>query len=450
VLKYNIKSKENDEVTLEVEVQNTEVKEELKKTFNDISYKVKIPGFRKGKIPRNILEMHFGKEYFFEKTAEELIEKTYYDAILQSKIEPIDRPNIKIIQIEEEKPLIYEVKVKVKPEVKIGSLDEIEVKKEKVNILEKDVDAEISRMQEGQAKFNLVEGRKAKAGDFLVVDSESFTEGKPLENSKMSKQLIELGKSMTPEISKQLIGSSAGEEKDVIIKVPDDSKEKEMAGKEIVHKIKVLEIKEKELPEINDELAQKLGDFKDLNEFKDSVKNNLEKRAENISKNNFEKDLLNKVTDACEVNIPDILINREIDFMIKSLEDDLKRSNATLDDYLKSIKTDESKLREEYKMVAERRVKQELIVDKIAKIQDISANDEEVKEKIVEIAKDIKQDPIKVEATFKKNNNIEGIKETIKREKIFNYLSKQINKKNKVKKNTKKTDVKTETSKKEE
>ena len=449
VLKYKIKSKENDEVTLEVEVENSEVKEELAKTFNSVSYKVKIPGFRKGRIPRNILEMHFGKEYFYEKTAEELIEKTYYDAVVQSKIEPVDRPNIKIIQIEEEKPLIYEIKVMVKPEVKIGSLKKIEVKKDKASVLKKDVDDEISRMQESLAKFKTLENRKVLSGDFLVIDSESFIGGKPLEKSKVNKQLIELGKNTAKEISEKLIGCSVGDEKEVVIKIPKDSKDKEFAGKDITHKIKILEIKEKELPEINDDFAKKFGNFKNLDEFKISIKENLMKRAEDISKNNYEKELLSKVTEVSEVNIPDVMVKREIDFMVKSLENDLKTKNVSLEDYLKSINADEKKLREEYKLVAERRVKQELILDKLANEQKITVSEEEIKNKIEEIAKEIKQDPIKVEATFKKNKSIEGLKETIKREKIFDYIGKQIKNDSKEKSSSEKVEKKKDKLKKE-
>ena len=428
MLKYKIKKHDNDKVILEVEIEKSEVKTELNKTCNDLSYKVKIPGFRKGKIPRNILEMHLTKEYLHEKTADELIEKTYYDAIKQSKIEPIDRPNVKVIQIEEEKPLIYEITVKVKPEVKIGSFDKIKVKKEVVKILKKDVDDEILRMQESQAKLIITKDRKAKEGDFLIIDSESFIDGTPLKDGKMSKQLIELGKNNSPEINKKLVGSSIGEEKDVVIKVPKDSKDKELAGKDITYKIKILEIKEKELPEINNDFVKNFGNYKDMDEFKKSIKENLKIKAENISRNNYEKELINKVEEVCEVKVPEVLVDREVNYMIKTLEEDLKTKNISLEDYLISIKADESKLKKEYKTVAEKRVKKELILDKIAKDQKIEATDNELKKKIEEIAKDIKQNPIKVEATFKKNNNLDGLKETIRREKIFEYISKQINK----------------------
>lgn len=428
MLKYKIKKHENNEVILEVEIEKSEVKTELDKTCNDLSYKVKIPGFRKGKIPRNILEMHLTKEYLYEKTADELIEKTYYDAIKQSKIEPIDRPNVKVIQIEEEKPLIYEITVKVKPEVKIGSFDKIEVKKDIVKILKKDVDSEILRMQESQAKLIITKDRKAKEGDFLIIDSESFVDGVPLKDGKMNKQLIELGENNSPEINKKLVGCSIGDEKNIVIKVPENSKDKELAGKAITYKIKILEIKEKELPEINDDFAKNFGNYKDLNEFKKSIKENLKNRAENISKNNYESELINKVEEVCEVKVPEVLVDREVNYMIKTLEEDLKTKNISLEDYLKSIKADESKLKKEYKSVAEKRVKKELILDKIAKDQKIEVTDEELKKKIEEIAKDLKQDPIKVEATFKKNNNLNGLKETIRREKIFEYISKQIKK----------------------
>jgi len=436
MLKYNIKKQENDEVVMEVEVEESEVKAELNKTFNDLSYKVKIPGFRKGKIPRNILEMHLGKEYFYEKTAEELIDKTYYDAVTQSKIEPIDRPNVKIVQIEEGKPLVYEITVKVKPEVKIGPLDKIEVKKETVKILQKDIDEELSRMMESQAKLNNIEGAKAKEGHFLVIDSESFVDGKPLKEGKMSKQLIELGESNSPEINKALIGSSVGDEKDVVIKIPKDSQDKELAGKDVTYKVKILEIKEKELPEINDDFIKKFGNYNNVDEFKEAIKENLKNRAENINKNNYERELINKVAEASEVKVPDVLIDREVDYMIKTLEDDLKTKNITMEDYLKNINADQNKLKKEYRIVAEKRVKQELVIDKIAKEQNIEIKEEEVKKKIEEIAKDIKQDPVKVEATFKKNNNYGGLKETIRREKIFAYIS------NNIKKSTAKKEVK--------
>ena len=272
MLKHKIKKQENNEVVLEVEIEASEVKTEFNKTLNDLSYKVKIPGFRKGKIPHNILEMHLGKEYLYEKTAEELIDKTYYNAIKQSEIEPIDRPNVKVIKIEEGKPFTYEVTVKVMPVVKIGSFDKIIVKKEAVKITKKDVDRELLRFQESQSKLINIKDRKAKEDDFLLIDSESFVDGELLKDGKMSNQLIELGKNNSPEINTQLLGSSIGEEKDVVIKIPKDSKDKELAGKDITYKIKILEIKEKELPEINDELIVKLGNHKNLDEFKKSIK----------------------------------------------------------------------------------------------------------------------------------------------------------------------------------
>ncbi|MEA1939489.1 MAG: trigger factor [Candidatus Caldatribacteriota bacterium] len=426
MIDYKIKEQKDGEVTLEVKVDNSKVKDELNNTYNNSSSKVKIPGFRKGKIPRNILNMHLGKEYFYKIASEELIKKTYYEAIEKSKIEPIDRPDIKIVQIEEDKPLIYEIKVKVRPEVKIGDLSKITVKKEINKIKTDDVNNELKRLQENKAELKVKKGGKTKENDFILFDSESFIDGKELDNSKMKDQLMQLGKNTPPEIIKELIGCSEGEEKEIEIRIPKDGKDDKFAGKSVVHKIKIKEIKEKELPEMNDEFAKKLGSYKNLDDFKKALKKDLEKREENDSKTKYENDLMDEVSEICEVKIPDVLIDREIDYMIKSLEEDLKRKNMNLKDYLKSIKADENKLRKEYKEVAEKRVKNELILDKISKDEKIEASEKDVKKRIKDIAEEIKQDALKVEASFKKNNTIGNLKETIKRKKVIDFLSKKI------------------------
>ncbi|GAG36694.1 unnamed protein product, partial [marine sediment metagenome] len=233
-----------------------------------------------------------------------------------------------------------------------------------------------------------------------------------------------------------LIGCSAGDEKEIKILVPKDVKDKKIAGKEITYKVKVIEIKEKELPELNKDFVKTVGDFKTLDDFKKDIKDKLEKQVEMVNKNNYEGKLLEKVTDICEVKVPKVLIEREMDYMMKSLEDDLKSKNLSLEDYYKSIKTDEEKVKKEYGIVAEKRIKQELVLDKISQVENLQVTEKEVKDKIKILAKEMKQDPLKVEATLKKNNNLDGLKESIKREKVINFLNKQtktINSKKEVK-----------------
>jgi trigger factor len=426
MVKVEITKQKENELKLKVEMDKLKVNSNLDKVYNDASYQIKIPGFRKGRIPKNILNLHLGKEYFYEKTAEKLIPECYLEAINKNNIQPINQPEIKVIQIEEDKPLIFEATVQVKPEVKLGSFDEISIQKEDIKVTNTDVNNEIKRIQENLAKLKIVKGRQAKEGDFLVVDSVGYIEEKVVEGSKVEKQIIQLGKNIPPEFNKKLIGCSAGDEKEINILFPKDVKDKKIAGKEIIYKVKVIEIKEKELPELNVDFVKTVGNYKNLDDFKKDIKDKLEKQIETLNKNNYERKLLEKVTDICEVKVPKVLIEREMEYMIKSLEDDLKPKGLSLQDYYKSIKTDEEKVKKEYEIVAEKRIKQELVLDKISQVENLQVNEKEVKDKIKTLAKEMKQDPLKVEATFKKNNNLDGLKESIKREKVINFLNKKV------------------------
>lgn len=433
MVKVEIEKQNENEVKLKIETDKLEVNNHLDKVYNDVSYQIKIPGFRKGRIPKNILNLHLGKEYFYDKTAEKLIPECYLEAINKNNIQPIDQPEIKVIQIAEDKPLIFEATVQVKPEVKLGSFDKISIQKEDVKVTNTDVNNEIRRIQENFAKLKIVTSRQAKEGDFLVVDSVGYIEGKVVDGSKVEKQMIQLGKNTPPEFNKKLIGCSAGDEKEIKILVPKDIKDKKITGKEITYKVKIIEIKEKELPEINVDFVKTVGNYKNLADFKKDIKDKIEKQLETLNKNNYESKLLEKVADICEVKVPKILIEREVEYMMKSLEEDLKSKDLSLEDYYKSIKADEEKVKKEYEVVAEKRIKQELVLDKIRQVENIQATEKEVKDKIETIAQELKQDPLKVEATFKKNNNLDGLKESIRREKIIDFLNKKVNLKKEVK-----------------
>jgi len=428
MVKVEIKKQKDNEIKLNIEMDKVKVNSSLDKVYNDTSYQVKIPGFRKGRIPKNILNLHLGKEYFYDKTAEKLIPESYLEAINKNNIHPINQPEIKVIQIEEDKPLIFEATVQIKPEVKLGSFDKITIQKEDVKVESTDVNNEIKRIQENLAKLKVVKDRKAKKGDLLVINSEGYIEGKEIEGSKVEKQNIQLGGDIPPEFNNKLIGCSAGEEKEIKILIPMDVKDNKIAGKEITYKVKVIEVKEKELPELNDDFLKVVGDYKTLDDFKKDIRDKLKKQIEMINKNNYEHKLLEKVTEVCEVKVPKVLIEREAGYMIKSLEDDLKSKDLSLKDYYKSIKTDEEKVKKEYEIVAEKRIKQELVLDKISQVENLKVTEKEVKDKIEALAKEMKQDALKVEATFKKNNNLDGLKESIKREKVINFLNTQIKK----------------------
>ena len=426
MVKAEIKKQKENEVTLKIETDKLQVNNKLDKVYNDVSYQIKIPGFRKGRIPKNILNLHLSKEYFYEKTAEELIPDCYIEAVKKIDIQPINQPEIKVIQIVEDKPLIFEATVQIRPEVKLGSFNKISIQKEDVKVTKTDVNNEIKRTQENLAKLKIVKGRKAKEGDFLVVNSVGYIEGKVMEGSMVEKQIIQLGKNIPPEFNKNLVGCLEGDEKEIKVLVPKDVKDKKIAGKEIKYKVEIIEIKEKELPELNEDFAKTVGNYKTLDDLKKDIKDRLVKQVGMVNKNNYERKLFEKITEVCEVKVPKILIVREVEYMMKSLEDDLKSKDLSLQDYYTSIKTDEEKVKKEYEIVAEKRIKQELVLDKISQVEKIQVTEKEVKDKIKTIAKEMKQDPLKVEATFKKDKSLDGLKESLKREKIINFLNDKI------------------------
>ena len=431
MVKVKIKKQEKNEINLEIEVDQAEVASQLEKVYNDLSYRVKIPGFRQGKIPKNILNLHLGKEYFYQKAAESIIPQSYLDAVKEVNIEPIEQPRINITQIEEDKPLIYEVTVQVKPEVKIGSLKDIKIKREDQKITEEDIENEIKRIQESHAVLKVVNDRLAREGDFLVIDAEAYLDGKPIEYGKWEKQLIQLGKSAIKEFNEKLVGCQPGEEREIKIVLPPKDEpggepDKEAKEKEVLYKIKILEIKEKELPELNDDFAKTIGEFSDLKDLKDKIGQELNRQMERINQSNFEQKLLEKVADICEVEIPNVLVEREINYLLKSLEEDLKSQKMSLPDYYKSINSNEEEVRKEYEVVAEKRIKEELILDKIAQEIGLEVSEEEIKDKVKTIAEKMEQDPLKVEANLKKNNNWEGLRENIRREKTIEYITKQV------------------------
>ena len=426
MVKVEIEKQKENEVKLKIEMDKVEVNNHLDKVYTDTSYQVKIPGFRKGRVPKNILNLHLSKEYFYEKTAEKLIPDSYLEAVKKTNIQPIDQPEIKVIQIEEDKPFIFEATVQVKPEVKLGSFDKIIIQKEDIKVTDGDVKNEITRIRENLAKLKVVKDRKAKKSDFLVINSQGYIDEKEIEGSKVEKQIIQLGENIPPEFNNQLIGCSAGDEKEIKILVPEDAKDKKISGKEIKYTVKIVEIKEKELPELNEDFLKTVGNYKTIDEFNKGIKDKLEKQMEMVNNNNYEHKLLEKITEICEVKVPKVLIEREVEYMMKTLEDDLKSKDLSLQDYYKSIKTDEEKVKKEYEIVAEKRIKQELVLDEISQVEKIQVTDKEVKDRIKTIAKEMKQDPLKVEATFKKNNNLDGVKESIKREKIISFLNNKV------------------------
>lgn len=418
--------KENNKVEITVTVEIEKVQQEFNNTYRELSQKVKIPGFRTGRIPINILEMNLGKEYIDQQVAEKLIKDSYNEAIDKSELDPIDVPKIDLVQTDKEKPFIYKMILEVKPEFEIPKLDDITVEKTIPKITEEDINSDLEKIRESHGKLKDVSDRESKIGDFLIADFETFVDNNPVKDGKKEKQMIQLGENTPPEFNNNLVGLKPGDEKDVVVKAPEDISDKKIAGKEITYKIKISDIKEKELPPLDDDFAKSAGEYKNLDELKQHIKKQLEERVKYQAENEFNDNLMEKVAEKTNIEVPEVLIDKQVERMLNNLKEDLKNRNMTLEDYYKIIKADEEKVKKEYKVIAEKQVKKELIIDKIIEDDKISATEEDINKKIEEIAESTNQKTLKVRAMFEKNNTMDNLKEQIKIEKVIEKLSMQV------------------------
>lgn len=419
--------KENNKIELTVTVELEKVQQEFNETYRMLSQKVRIPGFRSGRIPINILEMNLGKEYIDQQVAEKIVKDTYDKAINESHLDPIDVPKIDLLQVDKTKPMIYKMILEVKPEFEIPDLKDVSVEKIKPEVTEKEVEEDLERIRESHGKLKTVEGRKSKQGDFLVLDYETFVDGKPLPDGKKENQILQLGDRIPPEFNANLIEMNAGEEKEIKMKIPVDARDIKIAGKEIDYHVKISSIKERELPELNDDFAKNAGEYNSLDDLKEHIRKQLNERKKYQNDSEFNDMLLEKVAEKCVFDVPEVLIERQVENMMNNLKEDLQKSNMSLDDYYKMIKADENKVKSEYRTIAVHQIKKELIVDKIIQDGKITATNEDIENRINEIAESTNQKALKVRAMFEKNQTLSNLEEQIKREKALEILSGRVN-----------------------
>ena len=420
---------------MSVKVENTENKNEVKLTFTIEAEKFDeamkkvyaktakyftIPGFRKGKAPMNIVEQHYGSEIFYEDTFNELVPDIYDEAIKENKIEAVSRPDIDITQMGKGKELIFTAIVQTKPEVELGKYKGIELKKIEYNVSDKDVEHELGHMAEHNARLITVEDRPVEKGDIAVIDFEGFLDGKPFEGGKAEKHELEIGSNtFIPGFEDQVIGMKVDEEKDLNVTFPEDYFSKDLAGKPVVFKVKLHEIKKKELPKMDDEFAKDVSEFDTLEELKNSIKDRLQKENDEKAKYETEDAAIKAVCDNVKLDIPSGMIETEIDNMLKDTEQRLQYQGLTLEQYYKLIGKPETVLRDEMKETAEKNVKSRLVIEAIIKAEDIKPDEEKVEEKLKEMAKGYG----KTEEEMLKNTYLKDyITENMKVEKVINFI----------------------------
>ncbi len=414
------KTDKKNEVKLSFTIEASKFEEAIQKVYVKSAKYFNIPGFRKGKAPYKIVEKQYGAQIFYEDAFNEVAGEVYEKELTDAKIEAVSRPEIDIIQMEKGKDLIFTAVVQTKPEVTLGKYKGIELKKVEYNVEEKDIDHEIGHMQERNARLVNVEDRPVEKDDTTVIDFEGFVDGVAFEGGKAENHELVIGSNtFIPGFEDQIIGMKIGEEKDINVTFPEEYFSKDLAGKAAVFKVKLHEIKKKELPEVDDEFAKDVSEFDTIKELKASIKEKLEEENKNKAKYETEEEAIKTVCDNTEIDIPSGMVETETDNMIKDIEQRLMYQGLNFAQYLQMMGKTEEDMRNEMKEQAERQVKTKLVLEAIVVAEKIEATDEEIKAKLEEMAtmygKDVKE--------LESNASLKAyVAESVKTEKAISFI----------------------------
>ena len=416
------KTKNANEVKLELTVEANRFDEAMKKVYFKTAKYFNIPGFRKGKAPMNIVERYYGDEIFYEDTFNEILQEVYEKELTENEITAVSYPDLDVKQIGKGKDLIFTAVVQIKPEVKLGKYKGIELKKIEYNVTDDDIKHELDHMAERNSRMVTVEDRAVKNGDITVIDFEGFVDGTPFEGGKAEGHELTIGSNtFIPGFEEQIIGMKKEEEKDIKVKFPDEYFSKDLAGKDATFKVKVHEIKQKELPKIDDEFAKDVSEFDTLKELKNSIKEKLVKENESRAKYETEDEAVKVVCENTDLDIPSGMIETEIDNMEKDMEARLQYQGLNLDNYLKMVGKTREEFRKEYEEQARNSVKSRLIIEEIVKEEKVEASDKEIEEKLKEMAVNYGR----TEDELKENEALKNyIKGSIETEKAIEFIVK--------------------------
>ena len=416
------KTENNNELKLEFTIEAEKFTEGMKKVYSKTAKYFNIPGFRKGKAPMNIVEKTYGPQIFYEDTFNEIVPDIYDKEIKDNNLEVVSKPAIDIVQMEKGKDLIFTAIVQTKPEVKLGKYKGIQLKKVEYNVSEEDINHELGHMAERNARIVSVEDRAVENGDITVIDFEGFVNDKAFEGGKAENYELTIGSnSFIPGFEDQIIGMKIDEEKDIKVKFPEEYFSEELKGKDAIFKIKLHEIKKKELPELNDDFAKDSSEFDTLEELKKSIKEKLEEENKNKAKYELEDEAVKTVTNDSTIDIPSGMVEVEIDNIIRDMESRLSYQGMKIEQYLQMIGKTMQEFRKENEESAKNSIKTRLTLEAIIKEENIEASEEEVESKLKEMSEMYgkKEDELKLNEQF-----MNYIKDSLKNQAVVEFIIK--------------------------
>ena len=384
----NWEKKEGNEGVITFEVPVEEFDQALDQAFKKVSKDVEVPGFRKGKIPRKLFESRFGVESLYQDAVDSVLPDAYAKAIDETGIEPVAQPDVDIETIDQGKPLVFTATVTVKPEVVLGEYKGLEVEEQSVEVTDEDVDHEIEHQREHHAELVVKEEGKIEEGDTVVMDFEGFMDGEAFDGGKGENHSLEIGSGQfIPGFEEELIGKETGEDTEIGLTFPEDYHAEELAGKEAAFKVKIHEVKYKELPELDDEFAKDVDDeVETLDELKKKKREELETQRKQDAENQKREKLIEEASENTEVDIPAAMVDTELDQMLKEFEQQLQMQGMTMEMYSQFSGQDQDGLKEQMREDAGKRVKTNLTLEAIANKEELEASEEDVNAELEKMA----------------------------------------------------------------
>lgn len=386
-MNVQVENLEKNMAKLTVEVDAAEVEKAIQAAYMKEKKNISVPGFRKGKVPRQMIEKMYGAGIFYEEAVNTLLQDNYPTAVDESGVDIVSRPSIDIVQIETGKPFIFTAEAAVRPEVKLGKYLGVQVTKIDTSVTDEEVDEAVEKERNNNARTVSVTDRPVAQGDIAVIDFEGFVDGEAFEGGKGENHPLEIGShSFIDTFEEQLVGKNAGDEVDVNVTFPEQYQAAELAGKPALFKVKIHEIKTKELPALDDEFAQDVSEFDTLAEYKESVRKELGEQKEDEAKRTKEDEAIQKIIDKSEMEIPEAMIETQCENMVNEFAQRIAQSGLSMEQYMQFSGLTIDRLKEQVRPEAEMRIKSSLVLEQIAKEENIEVTDADIDAEVEKMA----------------------------------------------------------------
>ena len=384
---------EKNMVKLVIEASAEEFEAGLNAAYNKNKNKISVPGFRKGKAPRKMIEQLYGSQIFFEDAANEIIPDAYADAAKESGLDIVSQPKVSIEQLEAGKPFIFAAEVAVRPEVELGEYKGVEVTKADAEVTDADVEEELKKVQDKNSRVVTVEDRAVKNGDMTTIDFEGFVDGVAFEGGKGENYPLTIGShSFIDNFEEQIIGMNIGDEKEINVTFPEEYHAEELKGKPAMFKVKVNEIKEKVLPELDDDFAQDVSDFDTLAEYKDDLKKTIAERKANEAKAKKEDEAIAKIIESSKMDIPEAMVNTQVNRMLEDFAQRLQMQGLSVEQYFQYTGVTAEKIIEDMKPEAVKRIQSRLVLEAVVKAENIETSEEDFEAELKKMAETYKME----------------------------------------------------------